>query len=1295
MTALESCPECGAVLRPTVLDGLCPACVVRRSLGFTRVMAIADSPIADRLRPADGRLAPDLTVGDYEIEGEIARGGMGVVYRARQLSLDRPVALKLLLAGQFADAAQVRRFRGEAAAVARLEHPGIVPVYEVGEFEGRHYFSMRLIEGPSLAVAMPGFALPATLNKARQDGVAAGPLLRLRQRELARFMAVVARAVHYAHQRGVLHRDLKPANVLLDPQGHPHVTDFGLARLVGNKEGATASGLVFGTPAYMPPEQTEDPHNVTTEADVYSLGAIAYELLTGRPPFEAGSPVETVIQVRDQDPITPRALDPDIDRDLETIVLKCLEKTPSHRYGTALALAEEFERFAEGEPVLARPVSSTERLWRWARRRPTVATLGVSVAVLVLTLAIGGPAMAFRLAEERDQKANLNRQYLREAHSALVSKTSALRLRGAAFHREEGLDVVAAATALSTNLGVLNEAVAQLARFDISARYPRQARAARGLPVVLNPEFSVYFKALGGGAIEAREASNHQFLWIQTNLPSPSSGQLRVSPDGRHLAVLRDGRVNLLRADDGARLWSHAISGPVTFGPDGSWMLFREPKADIRRFETATGTLLPFAPNFGNLASEFALCPDPSRPLLARIRGPVVELFNWQTAEVLNTLHHSLMLYLIAWHDQRIAVVDDLGNVVIWRLPSRRPVTLREHIRDIRELQFVPGTPLLLVVTKDGLTSCWDTDSGDAVLSSSSIVTEQISRDGTQLLIGTPTEWGVTRFLAPVGRRQYHFPDGEHSVIRQVTFDSEARLMAVVKQGGVHLLDLRSVNPPAFIPFFGAVACAFAPNTNLLVVQGRMSIQWFALTQSNAGVIASWQREHRWDRDVWLLPGMSSGARSEWVVPVYKQGLEMYGLLDGRLRESRAGEEMVFLPGISRMGNWIVFRRRSGQSPGLLNEADGVVTYPFDCEDFIPRFSPDGRFLLGSGRQDHHLYSVAEWNALPRRTISSGSERYLAPSAWSSDSRRVALYDDLDRIVIRDVKSWSDLVHLTSPQPAAFTTLCFSPGNRWLAVGTDQASVDVWDFAELVEGLRPAKLSLDLNLASSEAEAPPLPRRLSDTQVILPGPQTPPYPERDPLASPSQLDLSKYYNAHLEQSWSLEDIFPATDSLSQLPSGLRRFDGVLFDVRGVIQLSGKRFQHQSNPYPPAVQGIPVNLPVKHLHLMGAVLDGGSRPDEVCKIRFNYQGGTFAEESLQLKRDLADQWVAAVDPVRPQRSRVAWRGMNSGVERESSPTCLELSHVVVANPHSDRVVASLDLISANRDAAPYFVALTVE
>ena len=150
-----------------------------------------------------------------------------------------------------------------------------------------------------------------------------------------------------------------------------------------------------------------------------------------------------------------------------------------------------------------------------------------------------------------------------------------------------------------------------------------------------------------------------------------------------------------------------------------------------------------------------------------------------------------------------------------------------------------------------------------------------------------------------------------------------------------------------------------------------------------------------------------------------------------------------------------------------------------------------------------------------------------------------------------------------------------------------------------------------------------------------------------------------------------------------------------FDVRGVIQLSGKRFQHQSNPYPPAVQGIPVNLPVKHLHLMGAVLDGGSRPDEVCKIRFNYQGGTFAEESLQLKRDLADQWVAAVDPVRPQRSRVAWRGMNSGVERESSPTCLELSHVVVANPHSDRVVASLDLISANRDAAPYFVALTVE
>jgi len=420
-----TCLKCGAPLTGDSRGGFCPKCLFAQAsagdfddLSHASQIDPSGTEATEALGSSDHASTSTATglplprgFGDYELLEEIARGGMGIVYRARQVSLGRIVAVKMLLLGPLSSPEFVKRFRAEASAAASLLHPNIVAIHEVGVHQGQQYFAMDYVEGQSLAKPLADGPLPA--------------------KRAASYLKTIAEAIHYAHERGILHRDLKPSNVLIDANDQPRVTDFGLARRLEGGSELTVTGQVLGSPNYMPPEQAVGKRGkVSRRSDVYSLGAMLYHLLTGRPPFVGEALTDTLEQVLNAEPISPRLLNPSVPRDLETICLKCLEKPSDKRYATAQALADELGRFLNHEPVHARPVMRAERVWRWCRRKPALATTLAAALLLLLALLIGGPVLTYRINQARKAESAERKRALQQLVKSHVATGNKLADRG-------------------------------------------------------------------------------------------------------------------------------------------------------------------------------------------------------------------------------------------------------------------------------------------------------------------------------------------------------------------------------------------------------------------------------------------------------------------------------------------------------------------------------------------------------------------------------------------------------------------------------------------------------------------------------------------------------------------------------------------------------------------------------------------------------------------------------------------------------------------------------------------------
>ncbi|WP_395839266.1 protein kinase [Archangium violaceum] len=513
-------------------EGLCPRCLLSGLLADDEPEPVPSDPL-----PLPGERGP-VRFGEYELLERIAQGGMGVVYKARQVRINRRVALKMIVDGELATEQELYRFRAEAEAAALLEHPHIVPIYEVGEHEGRHYFTMKLMEGGSLA-----------------DHV---ELLGSSPRRAAELVAAVARAVHFGHQHGILHRDLKPANILLDTEGKPHVGDFGVARHLEKEGGLTQTGMVIGTPAYMAPEQAAGRiRELTTAADVYSLGAILYELLTGRPPFVADSATAILRMVAEAEPVAPSALGIQVDRELETLCLKCLEKEPSRRYGSAEELARELERWLNGEPIQARRSGRAARAWRWCRRHPLVAG-GLATGIwflLVMTVV----SLSIARTQELERRQEVLRANAYAARTVAGTVLFQLQEYGQAVER------VAADTWLRE---VLKRGAPEALQLFVRTTYDIHEDPRNGLRVAGGPPpFESWLLLDSAGRVRAHwPAPPEGFLGGDLGWRDYFQGAAQLARKGRHASYFS--RVFKSEVDGRHRF---ALSSPV-YDENGQWL---------------------------------------------------------------------------------------------------------------------------------------------------------------------------------------------------------------------------------------------------------------------------------------------------------------------------------------------------------------------------------------------------------------------------------------------------------------------------------------------------------------------------------------------------------------------------------------------------------------------------------------------------------------------------------------------------------------------------------------------------
>jgi WD40 repeat protein len=954
--------------------------------------------------PARADLRPGLPcIPGYEVQQVLGRGGMGVVYRAVQVALKRPVALKMILAGDHTAPEMLARFQSEAEAVARLQHPNVVQIHEVGAHNGLPYFSMELVDGGSLAQKVRGMPQPP--------------------REAAALLEVLARAVHHAHQRGIVHRDLKPANVLLCADGTPKIADFGLAKQQEGHAEQTASGAVVGTPSYMAPEQAAGRRRaVGPAADVWALGAILYVQLTGRPPFVGATALDTLRQVLHQEPVPPRLLQPAVPRDLETICLKCLRKEPTQRYASAVALADDIRAFLDGRPIRARPVGPLGRLGRWCRRKPALAVL----LVVLLAAAVGGPIVAIhqsvltaseKQAREAEQQAREDAQG--KQHLAQEQTLLAQQGERTARHQLYLTQINQAGQALKANdvgrvLDLLDDQRPKPGAEDFRGFewyhlwwLLHRDRFTLELPTSFSQGPPIVVRFVDSGRKLVTLSRDFYTLALDT----------WEAASGRHLGTL----------DLGAQ---KAALAPLTLSPDGKTVASTGASGTVRLCDSITGkellvlqmpkpfmptgSLLAFSPD-GKTLAVGAACPKDATPA----GGPRVFLWDLATQRVRTTLAgHDKEIEEIAFSPDGRTVATAAGVVKLWDAATGKEN--RTLVDAASPLAFAPHGHLLAAAHRRApAVVLWDVATGEPSVRPFAVAAAALafSPDGAVLAVGS-RDTSVQLFSVSTRRQMERFL-GHTSAPRYLAFSADGHTLA--SSGSDGLVKLWDVDPaseqdPRANPHY-VEWVALSPNGKLL-----------ATAATNLADPAHPGEVKLWD----TATGQELTTFKEFKHPVWRVAFSP----DGKTLATGGGELEKLA---SALGEITLIDLAKRHVQPVLDPVPNMV--------FSLAFSPDGKTLAAGGG------GVTLWDVASRklRQQQSFTGTWVFAVAFAPDGKNLAigagtLAPDTGQVIRWEFaanKAMETIYH----HDGAVYSVAFSPRGDYLASASHDGTVRLWELA--------------------------------------------------------------------------------------------------------------------------------------------------------------------------------------------------------------------------------------------------------